>query len=173
MTSSIDALRAKIPEHSADVEHTLAKVLSSSSLTPTQLWGTALACAITTRHEALASAIESDARALAVAPEALDDARAAASLMAMTNVYYRFKHFIADDEIEKMPSRLRMKRTARPEGDEADFELFCVAVSAMNACEACVRHHSDKALKGGLTRTQLADAVRVGATLAGVAIALG
>ena len=102
----------------------------------------------------------------------LDDARAAASLMAMTNVYYRFKHFMADAELEKLPARLRMKQTARPAGDKADFEIFCVAASTIHGCEACVRHHADAAIEAGVSKRALADAVRIAATFHGVAAAL-
>lgn len=171
--SAIEVLRATIPEHSQDIQHNLAKVFADATLSSTQLWGTALACALTTRHDALVSAVLTDARTAGVRHDALDDACSAASLMAMTNVFYRFKHFMADEELEKMPARLRMKRSARPAGDPRDFELFCVAVSAMNGCASCVRHHSAAALDRGLTRTQLADGVRIGATLAAVAVALG
>lgn len=169
---AIDELRRSFPPHSEDIAANLHKVLADATLTATRRWGAALACAAATRHRPLCAAVESDALAAEVPPASLDDARAAASLMAMNNVYYRFKHFMADPEIEALPSRLRMKRLARPRGDKTDFEFFCLAVSALHGCEACVRWHAQVALRAGLSKRELAAAARIAATLHAAAVAL-
>jgi alkyl hydroperoxide reductase subunit D len=70
------------------------------------------------------------------------------------------------------PAGLRMNRLARPATNRVDFELFALAVSAINGCEACVRAHERAVTEGGLTPDHVNDAVRIAATLQGVAIAL-
>ena len=104
----------------------------------------------------------------------IEDARAAAALMAMNNVFYRFRHFMSEgsDDYAKLPAKLRMQRIARPEAEKVDFELMCLAVSAMNGCEACVRSHEKVVRDGGLTAQHVQDAVRIASTVAGVATAL-
>src|SRR5467141_3477794 len=47
---------------------------------------------------------------------------------------------------ETMPARLRMSVIAQPGVDKSDFELWSLAVSAINACGACIEAH-DHALK--------------------------
>jgi alkyl hydroperoxide reductase subunit D len=71
-----------------------------------------------------------------------------------------------------MPARLRMQRIARPASNKVDFELFCLAVSAINGCETCMRSHEDVVLKGGLSEDQVHDAVRIAATVNAAAVAI-
>ncbi len=169
--NATDALIAAIPSHSADLAYDLAKVLRESRLTAARRWGVALAVAVALRDQRLSEAFESDGRAAGVRSETLEDARAAASLMAMTNVYYRFVHAVGGD-YERLPAALRMKRAARPAGAPADFELFAVAVSALGGCEACMRHHEAKARAAGVEAAELNDAVRVASAVSGASVAL-
>jgi alkyl hydroperoxide reductase subunit D len=103
----------------------------------------AIASAVATRNERLRDAILHDARA-EVGPEVIDDALASAALMAMNNVYYRFRHLVGKASYSQMPARLRMQRIAKPMTSKADFELFCLAVSAINGCEMCIRSHESR-----------------------------
>jgi alkyl hydroperoxide reductase subunit D len=107
-----------------------------------------------------------------VDPGVLEDARAAAVLMAMNNVYYRFRHQVGKDSYGQKPARLRMNRMLQPAGSKADFELMCLAVSAINGCEACVRAHEAAILAAGLTEDHVHDAVRIAATTHAAAVAL-
>ncbi len=65
-----------------------------------------------------------------------------------------------------------MQRLAQVATNKADFELFCMAVSAINGCEMCVRSHEEVVLGAGLSTDHVHDAVRIAATLHGVAVAL-
>ena len=57
--------------------------------------------------------------------------------MAMNNVYYRFTH-LARARLQDVPAKLRMNVIARPGVDKVDFELWSLAVSAINGCGMCV-----------------------------------
>jgi len=166
-----DALLATLPAHAADLAYDLAKVLREMRLDVGQRWGCALASAISLRDRALREAFLADAAAARVADATLEDARAAAALMGMNNVYYRFVDSVGGD-YEQLPAALRMKRVARPAGSGADFELFALAVSALNGCEACMRHHEAKGRAAGLEPLLLRDGVRIAASVRGVSIAL-
>jgi lipoyl-dependent peroxiredoxin subunit D len=169
--SAVEELRATIPEPARDIKLNLQSVLQSGSLSTAQRWGVAIASAVASRNPRLLDAIIHDARG-AVGAEVIDDALASASLMAMNNVYYRFRHMIGKPSYSQMPARLRMQRIARPAGNKLDFELFCLAVSAINACEACVRSHEAVVIQGGLTEEQVHEAVRIAATINAAAVAL-
>jgi alkyl hydroperoxide reductase subunit D len=102
----------------------------------------------------------------------VDDAIAAAALMGMNNVYYRFRHLIGREVYSEKPARLRMNRIAKPAASKLDFELFCLAVSAINGCESCLKAHEKVVLAGGLSEDQVHDAVRLAAVIHGAAVAL-
>ena len=169
--SAVEELRSAIPETAKDIKLNLQSVLQPGALTPAQRWGVAIACAVATRNERLRDAIISDAR-VEVGADVIDDGLAAAALMAMNNVYYRFRHMIGKESYSQLPARLRMQRIARPASNKVDFELFCLAVSAINACEMCMRSHEDVVIKGGLTEDQVHDAVRIAATINAAAVAI-
>ncbi|HXX32676.1 MAG TPA: carboxymuconolactone decarboxylase family protein [Myxococcaceae bacterium] len=169
---SLETLKAAIPEAAKDLRLNLGSVLQPGGvLTPEQTWGVALATALAARNPELRRAVLEEALA-AVRPEVVEDARAAAALMGMNNVYYRFRHMVGKPEYKDTPARLRMQRLAQVATRQPDFELFCLAVSAVNGCESCVRSHEEAVLAGGLTVDHVNDAVRIAATIHGVAVAL-
>jgi len=169
--SAVEALRASIPEPARDIKLNLQAVLQPGSLSAAQRWGVAIASAVAARHAALRDALIADARA-EVGAEVIDDALAAAALMAMNNVYYRFRHLVGKESYSQLPARLRMQRIAKPASTKVDFELFCLAVSAINACESCIRSHEAVVIEGGLTEEQVNDAVRIAATVNAAAVAM-
>jgi alkyl hydroperoxide reductase subunit D len=169
--SAVEALRATIPDVAKDIKLNLQSVLQPGALTPAQRWGVAVASAVATRNVRLRDAIVEDA-ANEVAGDVVDDAVAAAALMAMNNVYYRFRHMVGKPSYSQMPARLRMQRIAKPLTNKADFELFCLAVSAINGCEMCIRSHEDVVVKGGVTEEQVHDAIRIAATINAAALSL-
>ena len=169
--NAIETLRALIPDLAKDLRLNLSQVLQGSSLTPVQTWGIAVGCAIASRNPQLRQAAIEDALALA-GPAAVEDGKAAAALMGMNNVYYRFRHLIGKPTYAERPARLRMQRIAQPATSKVDFELMCLAVSAINGCEACIKSHEQVVLEGGLSEEQVNDAVRIAAVIQGAAIAL-
>ena len=87
-------------------------------------YGLFLAAAIATRNPDVIAAVEAEAAGKLSEP-AIAAAKAAAVMMAMNNVYYRFVHLASNKEYATMPARLRMNVIANPGVDKADFELWC------------------------------------------------
>jgi len=167
----IDALRAALPEAARDLKVNLQNVLEDSTLDVRQRWLVALSAALGSRNAALRRAFTDAARERA-GEEVVQDAIAVASLMAMNNVYYRFRHLMDRDEYRSRPARLRMTRLAKPATNKVDFELACLAVSALNACQSCMLAHERAVLAGGLTEDHIRDAVRIASVVHAVAVAL-
>ncbi len=168
---AVEEVRATLPDAAKDIRLNLQSVLESGALNDAQKWGVALACAIAARNPRLRDAVLQDA--LAKAGDAVvEDAKASAVLMAMNNVYYRFRHMVGKPAYSQKPARLRMQRIAQPLTNKVDFELFCLAVSAINGCEACVRAHEQVVIEGGLSEEQVHDAVRIAAVVNAAAVAL-
>jgi alkyl hydroperoxide reductase subunit D len=170
--SALEHLRQSLPDAARDIKLNLAAVLEGGPLTDGQRWGVAVASAIAARNHGLRDAVVAEAVARGTTHPVLEDASAAAALMAMNNVYYRFRHMVDKPSYSEQPARLRMNRLVRPATSKTDFELYCLAVSAINACESCVRSHERAVLEGGLTEEHVNDAVRIAATVAATAVAL-
>ena len=169
--SAIEELAAEIVEPARDIKLNLQSVLAPGSLTPEQRWGVAIASAVASRNVRLAVAVIADARN-EVAPAVVEDAIAAAAIMGMNNVYYRFRHMIGKPTYSDRPARLRMNRLVKPAGKKVDFELYALAASAVGGCESCMRSHEHVVVEGGLSEEQVHDAVRIAATIHAAAIAL-
>ena len=167
--SALDGLRDAIPEPARDLKLNLQAVLADSSLSVGQRWGVAVATAVASRNARLRDAVIADARA-AAGDALVDDAVAAAALMGMNNVYYRFRHLIEKPVYSEKPARLRMNRLVKPATNKVDFELYALAASAINGCCTCMQSHERVVLGGGLTEDQVHDAVRLAATINAAAL---
>lgn len=170
-TEALQPLLDTLPDAARDLKLNLTTLLNESALSPAQRWATALSSAYAARNEKLRDAVLAAAKEHAN-EQSIDDARAAATLMGMNNVFYRFKHFMGEGPYEKKPARLRMNRIAKTAGPKEDFELYCLAVSAINGCEVCVKAHEAAVLKAGMTEDHVWDAVRIAAVVHAIAVAL-
>jgi len=83
----------------------------------------------------------------------------------------RLRHMVGKPVYAEKPAGLRMNRLVQPATSKIDFELFSLAVSAINGCEACVRAHEKVVTEGGLTPDHVNDAVRIAATMSAAAVA--
>jgi alkyl hydroperoxide reductase subunit D len=169
---NVNTLRESMPDAARDIKINLESVLTPAALNLAQTWGVALTSAYTARNERLTQAVRADAKAAGVDETVLDDAKAAAILMGMNNVYYRFRHLIGKETYSQKPARLRMQRISKVASNKVDFELFCMAASAINNCESCIKSHESVVIAGGLSEDQVHDAVRIAATIHAAAIAL-
>lgn len=167
---SLESLQNRIPDYAKDIRLNLSTLARDESLNAQQLWGTFLATAIAARNADLITAVESDAAAK-ISPEAVNAAKAAAAIMAMNNVYYKFSGMMSD-EYKMMPAKLRMTVIGNPGVDKGDFELWSLGVSAVNGCQYCVLAHELKLIESGFTREQVQTAVRVASVIHAVATVL-
>ena len=92
--------------------------------------------------------------------------------MGMNNVYYRFVHLVENPDYATLPAKLRMNVIGNPGVAKTDFELYSLAVSAINGCGACVAAHDKVVRKAGVTAEGVQSAVRIAAVIHGVAVAL-
>jgi lipoyl-dependent peroxiredoxin subunit D len=168
---SLDSLKDRLPEYAKDLKLNLSMLAAEPSLGEQQRAGTFIACALASRNEATIKAITAEF-APKLSPEALTAARAAAAIMAMNNIYYRFTHLASAPEYKSLPARLRMSVIGKPGVDKADFELWCLAVSAINGCGACIDSHEKVLREAGMTAEQVQAAVRIAAVVHAVAATL-
>jgi alkyl hydroperoxide reductase subunit D len=168
---TIDDLKARIPDFAKDVRLNLSALVNDDALGEQTKWGLLLACAISTRNPEVAEAFASEA-AGHLSPEAQQAARSAASIMAMNNVYYRFVHLASNKEYATMPAKLRMTVIGNPGVPKVDFELWSLAVSAINGCGMCIDAHEKVLREHGTSSEAIHTAVRFAAIVESVAVAL-
>jgi alkyl hydroperoxide reductase subunit D len=167
---SLESLRNDLPEYAKDQKLNLGTLATEPSLTQQQRAGTFVASAIASRNARVMRAILAEFGPQ-LSPEALNAAKAAASVMGMNNIYYRFSHLVGGD-YATMPAKLRMNVIGKPGVEKVDFELWSLAVSAINGCGMCMESHEKVVLHGGLTKEQVQAAVRIASVVHATAVTM-
>lgn len=167
---SLETLKSQLPDYAKDLKLNLSSLASETVLTPQQSAGTFVAAALASRQPNVISAVLAEFGPK-LEGNALTAAKAAAAIMGMNNIYYRFVH-LAGGDYKKMPARLRMNVMANPGVDKADFELWSLAVSAVNGCGMCIESHEHELRKADLTAEQIQASIRIAAVVHAVAAVL-
>lgn len=168
---SIDALRDQIPDYAKDIRLNLGTLASETSLNDQQKWGAFLASALATGNGDVIKAVIEETKDK-LSDEAVMAAKAAAAIMGMNNIYYRATHLMSTDEYQKLPAKLRMNIIGNPGVEKVDFELWSLAVSAINGCGMCLDAHERVVRKAGLSADQVQTAIRIAAAVNAAAAVL-
>lgn len=163
---TLDVLKDRLGDYAKDIKLNISNVLSTDGapdLTQNQIYGIALASAYSTRNTSVVHAILAEAQSLSDAER--HAARAAATVMAMNNVYYRFVHLVKDKDYGTFPAKLRMNVIGNPGIPKVDFELYSLAVSAINGCGMCLDAHVHEVTKAGVTQIGVQSAIRIAAVV--------
>ncbi len=168
---NLETLRDSIPDYAKDIRLNLGTLAGETGLSEQQKWGVFLAAAYASGSPAVIKAIVAEVSGK-LTPEAISAAKAAASIMAMNNVYYRATHLMHAEDYRSMPARLRMNVIANPGVEKVDFELWALAVSAINGCGMCLDSHEKVVRKAGLTAEQVQAALRIAAAVNAAAATL-
>lgn len=161
---SIDTIQNLIPAYARDLSSNLTNLLAETLLSDQQKWGTFLSCAHAIGVPAVVQNIEAAAAEI-MTPEAVTAAKAAAAIMGLNNVYFRALHLMQNKEYEKMRAGLRMNILANPGVDKVDFELWSLAVSAVNACGLCMDSHEKVLRSHEVSAVQIQAALRIASTV--------
>jgi alkyl hydroperoxide reductase subunit D len=157
-----------LPDYAKDLRLNLGSLLNDQTLAEARKYGLLLACAHGTGYRPLVAAAEAEIEGRLDAAHA-NAARAAAAVMAMNNVYYRFVHLASNPVYGTLPAKLRMNVIGNPGIDKADFELFSLAVSAQNGCGMCIDSHERVLTQHGVNAETIQAAARIAAVMTAVA----
>ncbi|MDQ2068861.1 carboxymuconolactone decarboxylase family protein [Natronospira bacteriovora] len=164
---SVSDLKQALPDYAKDIRLNLSSVLKKEGapgLSQEQVYGVAVASAYASDNVDFARQVEAMVQD-EVEEATINAAKAAASIMAMNNVYYRFLHLVGDEEYGRMPANLRMNVIGRPGVEKTDFELYSLAVSAINGCGLCVENHEKALRRADVSREAIQSAVRIAAVV--------
>ena len=168
---SIQTLKDRLPDYAKDLKLNLGSLAAETVLNDTLKAGTFVAAAFASRNPEVIAAVNAEF-AGKLAPADLTAAKAAAAIMGMNNVYYRFLHLSENAEYQRLPARLRMNVIAAPGTAKENFELWSLAVSAINGCGLCITAHDKVVRAAGITAEQVQAAVRIAAVIHAVAVTL-
>jgi alkyl hydroperoxide reductase subunit D len=162
----VDQIKEALPEYAKDTKLNLDSVINRSTIDVTIAQGCALAAAMATGNGKLVAFIQSgleDTRER-------DAALTAASLMAMTNIWYPFVEMANDDRLKGLPAQLRMNAIATHGGtSKVNFEAYSLAASIVGKCHFCISAHYSTLKQEGYTVEQLRDIGRIAAVITSVA----
>ena len=157
-----------LPDYAKDLRLNISSILNDQLLAGPRKYGLLLACAHGSGYRPLVAAAEAEV-AGKLDDTAANAARGAAAVMAMNNVYYRFVHLASNPEYGTLPAKLRMNLIGSHGIDKADFELFSLAVSAMNGCGMCIDSHEKLLQQHGVKAETVQAAARIGAVMKALA----
>ena len=161
----MDAMIDALPNHAKDLRLNYSSLVrQNQELTAEQLWGTVVASAVAVRNDALTAAAIAEA-ARHIPEQSIEAAKTAAALMGMNNIYYRFLNLSSNEKYGTMPARLRMNGIRTHGADPVDFELWSLAVSAINGCGKCVDSHEKVLRDKGISEELVLATVRVAAVM--------
>jgi lipoyl-dependent peroxiredoxin subunit D len=166
----IDNIKEALPDYAKDLKLNLGSIVRTTEVTEQQLWGALVATAAATKSGPLLREVSEDARGV-LSEDAYRAALGAASIMGMNNVFYRTKGQL-DGAYDDLRAGLRMNIIGNPGVPKADFELWSLAVSAINGCGHCVTAHEATLREAGVERSVIFEAIRLAAIVAGVGQAL-
>ena len=163
---SLDALRETLPAYAKDLSLNLSSLAAETILSDQQKWGCFVAAAYAVGTGPVIKAAVASAAEAGLSAEALEAAKGAAAIMGMNNVYYRALHIMrAGEEYRTLPARLRMTLIGNPGVEKDDFELWSLAVSAVNGCGMCIDAHEGELKKHGFSNVQIQAAIRIAAVV--------
>ena len=157
-----------LPDYAKDLRLNLSSILNDQLLGDERKYGLLLTCAHGSGHRPLVAAAEAEI-AGKLSDQVANAARGAAAMMAMNNVYYRFVHLVANPEYGTMPAKLRMNFIGSHGIAKEDFELFSIAVSAMNGCGMCIDSHERVLLQHGVKPDTIQASIRIAAVMKALA----
>ena len=165
---SLKQFAETLPDYAKDLRLNLSSILNDQTLGEERKAGLLLTCAHGSGYKPLVEAAEAEVSGK-IDDRLANAARGAAAVMAMNNVYYRFVHLVANPEYGTMPARLRMNFIGSHGVPKEEFELFSLAVSAMNGCGMCIDSHERVLLEHGVKPDAIQAAVRIGAVMKALA----
>lgn len=156
----IDAL----PDYAGDQKQNLTALAAETILSEQQKWGCFLASAYAVGAPAVITELEQETD-LRLSVDAVIAVKSAVAIMAMNTVYYRAINLLQNHDYRAAPVGLAMSALTNPGVDKIDFELWALAVSAVQGCGSCLNAHEAELHKRGVSVQRVQAALRIAAVV--------
>jgi alkyl hydroperoxide reductase subunit D len=162
---ALEALSHALPPYARDVGANLVAIAAEQVLTEPQKWGCFVAAAHAVATPAVVQAVGAAAVAAGLSAAQAAAAKGAAAIMAQNNIYFRALSLLKNPDYRALRSRLRMSITFDPGVPKDDFDLWCVAVSAIHGCPDCLDAHEGALRSRGVSAEAVQTALRIAAVV--------
>lgn len=162
-----ESLLNSIEDYAKDIRLNAKSTLDhikQSAFTENQIGAIALSCAYATKNQSVIDAMK-DLFESKLSEHEIKASKAAATIMAMNNIYYRFVHLVSDKSYQSMPAGLRMNIISNPGVEKTDFELYSLAVSAINGCGLCIDAHVNVLKKAGISKEAIQLSIKIASVI--------
>ena len=165
------AIVKKLPNYATDIKQNLLDIFEEqkSNLEKKELFGISLAICYALGHEQLLNGVRAEAKLYLEEVDA-SACKVAATMMAMTNVYYSFTDNAPD--YKALESKLTMPSLKNPGVPSKELDLYCLAVSILHSCHHCTMVHTKKLIESGMSKESIRDVARIAAVLKAAMTAL-
>lgn len=149
---NFDVILNGIPDYAKDIKLNFSSMINNhGGLSDSQFAGSVLVAAIATKNSALTKYVHQSV-VNQLAENEINAVHAAAAIMGMTNIYYRFTDLVDDPSYSTMAAGLRMNILRDPGVDKIDFEMWSLVASVIGGCHKCVSSHEQQLIKHGVTK---------------------
>ncbi len=162
---ALDLLEEGKSRYLADLKINFKNSFESEFLSKKEIALLGVALAVNANHRILLEFFTRNASEEGATPEQIAEAVACASLLSANNVFYRFRHFMNKEKYNEIPARIKMNIMGRPVNGKEFFELISLAVSAVNACEMCVKSHEASLRELATKEERIFESVRLAAVI--------
>src|SRR3546814_14266222 len=109
---SLESLKTALPEYARDLKLNLGSLATEPGLTEQQRAGSFIAAAYASRNDDVIRALYAEFESK-LSPEALNATKAAAAIMGLNNIYYRFVHIDSKIVVSGKSVEERLNRGGR------------------------------------------------------------
>lgn len=169
---SLDAMSTGETRYLKDLRINLKNTLASENLSVKEAYLVALAVAVNEKNRVLIGSFAELAKENGATEAEIAETHACSSMLAVNNVFYRFRHFAKSETYNNMPAGIKMNVMMNPVLGKEFFELLSLAVSAVNGCETCVGSHEASLRKLGTSESRIFDSIRLASVVRGLSIAI-
>lgn len=162
---ALDLLEDGKSRYLADLKINFKNSFESEFLSKKEIALLGVALAVNANHRILLEFFTRNASEEEATAEQIAEAVACASLLSANNVFYRFRHFMNKEKYNEIPARIKMNIMGRPVNGKEFFELISLAVSAVNACEMCVKSHEASLRELATKEERIFESVRLAAVI--------
>src|SRR3546814_8413645 len=122
---SLESLKTALPEYARDLKLNLGSLATEPGLTEQQRAGSFIAAAYASRNADVIRALYAEFESK-LSPEALTAAKAAAAIMGMNNIYYRFVHMMGGASDYKTLPRSEEHTSELQSLMRISYAVFCL-----------------------------------------------
>ncbi len=158
--------------YAKDLKANLQQALKNNELSPKESAFIGLSVSVNDRSNAGIDVFTALSKKHGATNDEITEVYSCTSLLAMNNVFYKFRHMVDKEFYSKSPAGIKMSVVGKPVLGKEFFELLSLVVSALNGCEQCIKSHENSILKHGCSEARVYEAIKSASIFRGLIVLL-